>query len=202
MSPVTRTGRDGRQRPSRYRSLQPGMVVWLTLVWLLLWGDVSVLLVLGGALLAVVVLVVFPLPPLRLQVRVRPVAVVRLLVRFHRDIVAASWQVIKATFRRRPVTNAVIGVQLRTPSDVVLTVVGEMLSLVPGSVLVETERSTYTLYLHVFDVDDPDRAEAFRRTAWAQEERVVRAFGKHLDHLHLPPAEAQQHALARLEEEQ
>lgn len=202
MSPVTRTGRDGRQRPSRYRSLQPGMVVWLTLVWLLLWGDLSVLLVLGGALVAVVVLVVFPLPPLRLQVRARPVAVVRLLVRFHRDIVAASWQVIKATFRRRPVTNAVIGVQLRTPSDVVLTVVGEMLSLIPGSVLVEAERSTYTLYLHVFDVDDPDRADAFRRTAWAQEERVVRAFGKHLDHLHLPPAQAQQHALARLEEEQ
>lgn len=202
MSPVTRTRRDGRQRPSRYRSLQPGMVVWLTLVWVLLWGDLSVLLVLGGALVAVVVLVVFPLPPLQLQVRVRPVALLRLVVRFHRDIVAASWQVTRATFRRRPVTNAVIGVQLRTPSDVVLTVVGEMLSLVPGSVLVEAERSTYTLYLHVFDVDDLDRAEAFRRTAWAQEERVVRAFGKHLDHLHLPPAQAQQHALARLEEEQ
>lgn len=202
MSPVTRTRRDGRVRPARYRSLQPGMLVWLTLVWVMLWGDFSPKGAVGGLLVAVVVCLVFPLPPLRLHVRVRPLALVWLAVRFLADIVVASWQVSLATFRRELVTSAVIGVQLRTPSDFVMTVVGEMLSLVPGSVVVEAERSTYTLYLHVFDIDDEEQAEAFRRTAWAQEERVVRAFGRHLDHLSLPPAEAQARALDRLAEDE
>lgn len=202
MRAVTRTRRDGRVRPARYRSVQPVAIGWLTLVWVLLWGDPSLKGFLGGVLVAVLVCVVFPLPALRMHLRVRPLPAAYLLARFLADVVVASWQVTRATFRRRPVLNAVIGVQLRTPSDIVLTVVGEMLSLVPGSVVVEAERSTYTLYLHVFDISDQAGAERFRQSAWAQEARLVRAFGRHLDHLGLAPAEAQAHAMARLREDE
>lgn len=202
MSPVTRIRRDGTVRPARYGSLQVGVIAWLALVWMLLWGNFTLMGLLGGMVVGALVSLSFPLPPLRMNLRVRPVALVWLVVKFHYDIVSASWQVVKATFRRRPVTNAVVGVQLRTPSDFVLTIVGEMLTLVPGSVLIEAERSTYTIYLHVFDIDDAQQAEAFRRTAWAQEERVVRAFGRHVDHLHLPPAQAQERAVAQLSEEE
>lgn len=202
MRAVTRTRRDGRVRPARYRSVQPVAIGWLTSVWVLLWGDPSPKGVIGGVLVAVLVCVVFPLPALRMHLRVRPLSAAYLLVRFLADVVAASWQVTRATFRRRPVTSAVIGVRLRTPSDIVLTVVGEMLSLVPGSVVVEAERSTYTLYLHVFDITDEPGVERFRQSAWAQEARVVRAFGRHLDHLQLPPAEAQAHAMARLKDDE
>lgn len=188
-------------RPTRRGTLQPAAIIWLTLVWVALWGEISLITVLGGILVAVLVCLLLPLPRVRMRSRVRPLALAHLVLRFVGDLVAATWQVAAATFRPRAITSAVIGVRLKTPSDFVLTVVGEMLTLVPGSVVVEAERSTYTLYLHVFDIDDEDQVEAYRHAVWAQEARVVRALGRHLDHLDLPPAQAQAHAMARFEEE-
>ena len=49
----------------RLRSVHPWSVLWLTVVWLALWGTVSPLTVVGGVLVAVAVLVVFPMPRLR-----------------------------------------------------------------------------------------------------------------------------------------
>ena len=74
-------------------------------------------------------------------------------------------------------------VNLRTPSDFVLTVVAEMTCLIPGSVVVEARRSTHTLFIHVLDVDDLEAVERFKQSVLDQEARVVRALGRHVDHL-------------------
>lgn len=178
MSPVTRTRRDGSVRPARYRAVQPWVVVWLTVVWLALWGAVTPLLVVGGVLVAVGVCVVFPLPPVRMAVRPRPLALVALLAIFLKDVAVASVQVARVTLRRDcTLRNAVLAVSLRTPSDFVLTVVAEMVSLVPGSIVVEARRSTHTLFLHVLDVGDLEGVERFRASVLELEARVVHAFG-------------------------
>ena len=62
-------------------------------------------------------------------------------------------------------------------AQVVLTVVAEMVSLVPGSLVVEARRSTHTLFLHVLDARDQDGVERMRREVLALERRVVLAFG-------------------------
>ncbi len=80
------------------------------------------------------------------------------------------------TLRRRRPTSAVIEVDLASDSDFVMTVVAEIVSLIPGSVIVEARRSTHTLFLHVLDVDDDADAESARRRVLAQERRVLRAF--------------------------
>lgn len=162
----------------RGRSLQWPVLLWLTTVWVLLWGDLSVANVLAGLAIAIVVCLVFPLPPLRMTVSIRPGWMLWLIVRFLWDVVVASFQVAVKTlqFRRQP-RNAVIEVDLRTPSDFVLTVVAEMVSLVPGSLVVEARASTHTLFLHVLDVGDRAGAEAFRDQVFALERRVVLAFG-------------------------
>ena len=175
MSPVTRTRRDGTSRPARHRAVQPLAVVWLTLVWLALWGEVAPLYVLGGVVVAVGICLVFPLPPLDLAARVRPLLLLALVARFLVDVVRASVQVSRVVLRRGHVRNAVVAVDLESSSDFVLTLVAAMLSLVPGSVVVEARRSTHTLYLHVLDVPDAEAAEAFRRSALALEQRVLAA---------------------------
>jgi multicomponent Na+:H+ antiporter subunit E len=178
VSPVTKQRADGTVRPSRYRALQPSALIWLTVVWVVLWGDVSIANILSGAALAVVVCLVFPLPPVRMKLRVRPLWLLWLVVRFLMDVVVASaevsWKVV--TLRRAP-ENAVIEVTLRTPSDFVLTVVGELTSLVPGSVVVEARRSSHTLFLHVLDARDESGVERVREATYALERRVVLAFG-------------------------
>jgi multicomponent Na+:H+ antiporter subunit E len=182
VSPVTKQRADGTVRPLRYRALQPGALLWLTVVWVVLWGDVSVANIVSGAALAVVVSLVFPLPPVHMRLRIRPLWLLWLAVRFLVDVVVAStevaWKVL--TLRGAP-RNAVIEVNLRTPSDFVLTVVGELTSLVPGSIVVEARRSSHTLFLHVLDARDGAGVERVRQATHALERRVVLAFGAQTD---------------------
>ena len=178
-----------RPRPARVRGLQLPVLAWLTIVWVALWGELSVFNVVAGIVVAVVVCLVFPLPRLHMHLHVRLLRLAWLVVRFLADVVTASAQVAWTTlqFHRQP-RNAVIEVQLRTPSDFVLTVVAEMTSLVPGSLVVEARRSTHTLFLHVLDARDQAGVEKMRRDVLALERRVVLAFGAATDHLQ-PPAE-------------
>ena len=164
--------------PSRYRAVQLPTVLFLTAVWWALWGTWSMLSLVGGVLVALAVCVVFPLPPLRLRVRVRPLALVVLVAVFLRDVVVASVQVIGVTLGPQDrLSNALVAVPLRTGSDIVLTAVAELVTLVPGSVVVEAHRASHTLFLHSLDVHDAAGVERVRERVWAQEARVVAAFG-------------------------
>lgn len=167
-----------RPHASRFAAVQPSSLLWLTVVWVALWGDVSFANVLGGLAVALLVMTVFPLPPVRMRLRVRPHWLLWLGVRFVSDVVVASLQVtwLTLTLRGDP-RNALIRVRLRTDSELVLTLVGEMTSLVPGSIVVEVRRTTRTLYLHVLDARDEEGIERIRRRTLALERRVVMAIG-------------------------
>ncbi|WP_211225907.1 Na+/H+ antiporter subunit E [Nocardioides alkalitolerans] len=178
MSPQMKTTRSGRQRPARYRSIQWPMILVLTLVWWILWGSYSALSLVGGVLVAVGVCFVFPLPPLKMRLQFNAWAAVVLLGRFVFDVFRASAQVAWLTlFPPKPLMNALVEVRLRSRSDFVLTVVAELVSLVPGSVVVEAHRSSHTLFLHSIDIRDQEGIDRVRANVLAQEDRVVRAFG-------------------------
>lgn len=168
----------------RRRTLQLPVLLWLTLVWLMLWRDFSLGNALLGFVVALAVCLLFPLPPLRMSLRVRPVALVWLVIRFLWDVVVSSVQVAKATLGpTKNLRNAVVEVNLKTPSDFVLTIVAEMICLIPGSLAVEARRSTHTLFFHAFDVKDEAGVELFRQRVLDQERRVVRALGARVEHL-------------------
>jgi multicomponent Na+:H+ antiporter subunit E len=180
---------DGSLRPARLRGLQLPVLLWLVLVWIALWGDLSVANIVGGLAVAVVVSLVFPLPPLRMHLHVRPLRLGWLVLHFLGDVVMASVDVAWKTLQlHRQPRNAVIEVDLRTHSDFVLTVVAEMVSLVPGSLVVEARRSTHTLFLHVLDARDMAGVEKMRAQVFALERRVVLALGTETEHLQ-PPSE-------------
>lgn len=179
MSPQLKTTRAGNVRPARYKSLQWPVLLWLTLVWMALWRSWTPGQALLGLLVAAGVCLVFPLPPLRINLRPRPLALAWLLIRFGWDVIVSSVQVSGVVLFRDPrkLSNALVEVDLVTPSDFVLTIVAEMTTLIPGSVVVEARRSTHSLFLHVLDVKDEAAAEAFKARVLAQEQRVLRAFG-------------------------
>ena len=165
-------------RSGRRRALQWPAVLWLTVVWCLLWGEFTVGNVVAGIVVAVAVLVLFPLPSLAFSSRPHPWGLVRLVVIFVFDLVRSSLQVatLALRFGRQPV-NAVLVVPLRTRSEFAMWVTAEMVSLVPGSLLIEVSRSRWALQVHVMDTQDPAAAELARQRVWAQERRVVEAFG-------------------------
>jgi multicomponent Na+:H+ antiporter subunit E len=151
-------------------------VVGLTLLWLLLWGYVTPLLVAGGLLASIVVVVVFPFPSAQWNGSFRPWPFAVLVARFVVDLVVASFQVAWIAVRPRPLgESAVIEVQLHTRSELLLVLTGELVSLVPGSLLIELDASTGRMWLHVLDgTRDLNAVEA---QVHAQERRVIAALG-------------------------
>jgi len=164
----------------------------LVAVWVLLWGVLSWANLISGLLVAAAVLAVFPLPPVPFAGRPHPLALLRLAWRFVTDLVAASVQLAVLAFRfgHQP-RSAIIRVPLRVPSDLVLTLTAEAVSLVPGSLIVDTDQASTTLYIHVIGLADRDAVERFRREVYRTEARIVRAIGSDADISRLnnrPPA--------------
>lgn len=169
------------RRRLRWR-LQWRAVLLLALVWVLLWGEASLLNILFGLVLGWVITVVFWLAPIRYYGRIRPWGVVRLVTAQLRDLAVASVQLAIAAFRPTlRIRPGIIKVRLNSNSDLFQVMVAELISIVPGTLVVETVRRPRLLYLHVFDLPDRGAARAQRHHALAIEERVIRAFGSEHD---------------------
>lgn len=154
----------------------------LVLLWMLLWGSFDWLGLVTGVLLAALVSVVFYLPPVQLSGRLNPWRTVLFFLRLLLDIVSASVQVAALALapRYRP-GNAILAVPLRTRSDLILTWTAIATSIVPGSLVVDIDRVTSTLYLHVLNLHTLEQVERFRETVFATESRIVHAFGSRED---------------------
>ncbi|WP_250031078.1 Na+/H+ antiporter subunit E [Paractinoplanes maris] len=150
----------------------------LTVIWVLLWGSFTPLTVAGGLVIAVVVLIVFPLPAVTYAGRIHPLGVLRFAGRFLTDMVVASVQVAVLAFRFGHVPrSAIVAVALRAPSDLGLTLTAEALSLVPGSLIVDADRRRGVLYVHVLGISSADEADRFKQGVLDLERRIIRAFG-------------------------
>lgn len=168
-------------RRLRFR-FQGRAVLLLTAAWVMLWGDPSLLTIGFGALLAWVITVVFWLAPIRYYGRVHLWRALVLLLVQLRELAVASVQLSVVAFRpRMRLKPGIIRVDLRSNNDLYQVAVAQLISIVPGTLVVEISRRPRVLWLHVFDLPDPDSIEHQRQHALAIEERLVRAFGSAAD---------------------
>ncbi|MGO0575861.1 Na+/H+ antiporter subunit E [Ornithinimicrobium panacihumi] len=152
-------------------------VLWLTLVWLLLWGAVDPVLLVGGFLVSVLVLVAFPLPRVPIKLRVRPWQVIVLVSRFLYDLVVASAEVAWLAVRPGPVARGVVlELELAGDDELLQTITAEMVALVPGTVVIDLDSMQRILTLHALNVGTPKQAQGVRHRVLGQEARVLRAF--------------------------
>lgn len=165
---------------SRLRHVRrhPGFLLWLTLVWVGLWGSVTAANVLGGLAVAVLVLVLLPVPAVGEQGPVRTLPLLRYLAFFAWELVRASlivvWQVLRL---RGELRQAVIAVDAVGASDRLLTVVANSISLTPGTLTLEVDRERSVLYVHVLDVGGPQGVEQARRSIERLERLAILALG-------------------------
>lgn len=174
-------GRDAataRPGPGGRRRDQAIALGWLGLIWVLLWGDVSWGNLLGGLVVGAAVLLFFPLPPVTFGGRLRLGALFVLAATFAGELVSASVRVAAVAVRPgcRP-HSAIVAVRLRVRTDLNLALTAEVISLVPGTLILETDRDRGVLYVHVFDVRDPEDLAKSRDRVLAVERRIVRAIG-------------------------
>lgn len=156
----------------------PFILLWLTAVWVGLWGTLTAANVLGGLALAAALLALLPLPEAPSQGRVRWPALLRYLAFFALELVRASlivvWQVLRPGGELR---QAVIAVDAMGASDLLLTVVANSISLTPGTLTLEVDRERSILYVHVLDVGGPEGVERARRSIEHLERLAILALG-------------------------
>ncbi|QEW01683.1 Na+/H+ antiporter subunit E [Microbacterium lushaniae] len=152
--------------------------VWLIALWMLLWGQFTVVSFLTGLVAAIAVTRVFRLPPVQLSGRLNFWYGLVFVVTFLTDVVRGSLIVAAQVldFRRQP-GAAIIAVPLRTDDDLIMTHVGVTASLIPGSLIVEADRDRRILYLHVIGVRSDADVEKQRAAVLLFERRIVRAVG-------------------------
>ena len=154
------------------------LLVWLVIVWGALWQDFSPGNLLFGALLAVAVARLFYLPPVELSGRFNILYAVPFALVFLAKVAAASAQLLYLAIAKGPkVTNAVVAVPLRSRQDLMVTATGHVISLIPGSLVVEVDRSTSTLYLHALNISSPQEVENLKNEVRSIEAGLIRIKG-------------------------
>ena len=162
-------------------------LVWFTILWVLLWGTLSVANVLTGVLVAVGVLVLARQPARHRDpggtARVRPLATLWFAVFVLYKLVEANiilaWEIITP---RNTINTGVIAVPLRTESELAMLVVSTVITLTPGTVTIDVKGSPPVLYVNVLHLHDLDKVRADMLDL---EERSVRAFGSRDDRAQL-----------------
>lgn len=137
-------------------------VAWLTMVWVALWESLTWANIAGGLLAGIVTVVLVPPRPDTLTVGSRPIAGLKLLFVFLWKLaqasIAVAWEVVTPGDTTNP---AVITVSLHTRSDGIITSVANMVSLTPGTLTLDVDPDTRTLYIHVlhFISEETTRAD-------------------------------------------
>ncbi|MEA5457218.1 Na+/H+ antiporter subunit E [Sinomonas sp. JGH33] len=169
MSPV-------RRRTSLRKELP--LLAWLVIVWGALWQDFSPGNLVFGLVLALLVTRFLALPPVELSGRFNVFHAARYAFVFVGQLVAASATLLRLAVTVGPrVSSAVVAVPLRSHADLMVTATGHLVSLIPGSLIVDVDRANATLYVHGIDVPDAAAAERVRRSVLATEAELIRIMG-------------------------
>lgn len=149
-------------------------VGWLALVWVALWEDPSLANILVGAAIGTAAVAAVPLTPGEARPAIRPWPALRLLVYFLWKLVEASlvvaWEVVTPRIR---INEAIVAVPIHGVSEGFTTVVANMITLTPGTVVVEVRENPTILYVHVLHFRGVERV---RQDVRALEEMVMEAF--------------------------
>lgn len=148
-------------------------LVWLTILWVALWGEPSPGNIAAGLAIAVVLEMVFPTGA-RLRHRIKPIPALSFGLYMMWGIVASSLRVIVAVLRPTPerVSVTMIDVPLVSTSQSVVSVTVNTISLTPGTLTIDHDNDSNVITVHVLgDVD-----EASFRAQMLDHERRVSAF--------------------------
>lgn len=150
----------------------------MEVVWVLLWDSVSAMTLLTGVIVALGVMWMFRLPPVKLSGRFNIVYFARFMAWFAWQVCTASVHVAWLAVRPRRVgPGSMVAVQLHTRSDLLMTLVTLVNGLLPGTFVVEVDRAHAVLYLHALGANTAQAVERAREETLTIERLLAMAMG-------------------------
>jgi multicomponent Na+:H+ antiporter subunit E len=163
-------------------ALRAWVLFWLMLVWILLWGTVSAANIVSGLAIALVITVLLPLPAVPVEGRVHPVSLLRLIALVAYELLLSSLQVAWLAIKPGPPPlSAVLRAHLAIKSDLVLALAVNIITLTPGSVVLEIDQVRRMIYAHVIDVGSDRAVKRFYRQVSQIERLLVATFERETD---------------------
>ena len=172
-----------KNRPAtRKLLLRAWVLCWLTLVWMLLWGNVSAANVLSGLAVAMVITLLLPLPAVPVEGKLHPLSLLRLVVHIAYYLVLSSVQVAWLAIKPGPPPQtAVLRAHLAIKSDLVLALAVNAINLIPGSIVLEIDQTRRMIYVHVIDVGSEASVQRFYRQVADVERLMIASFEREAD---------------------
>lgn len=162
---------------TRKWALRAGLLCWLTLVWVMLWGTLTPANVLSGLVVATLITVLLPLPVMPMQGRLHPLSLIRLLLYVAWDLTKASFQIAWLTVRPGgPPKGAILRAEMAVKSDLTLSLAAAILTLIPGTMVVDLDQAGRVLYVHVLNVEPEGAIERFHRDIAYLRKLLIAAF--------------------------
>ncbi|GAA0535205.1 multisubunit sodium/proton antiporter MrpE subunit [Saccharopolyspora erythraea NRRL 2338] len=153
------------------------LLLWLTLVWVMLWGTLDAGTVFFGLIVALLVTAVFPMPPITTNIVVRPHRLAHLVLYLAWDLLISTARVAWQAVRYGPNAKAgIVAVTMLTDSDHLTAMVANGVSLAPGKFVMQIDRANRICYVYALGMGEHD-AESVRRDVLSLEAKVVRAVG-------------------------
>lgn len=161
----------------RARILQLFVLLWLTVVWVWLWGDISVGNMVGGLVIGLSIMLLLPLPRVPVEGKIHPLpflALVGLVIYYALESsVQVAWLAIRPS---APPLTGVLRVKLSIKSDLVLVLCCDVLNLIPGTLVLEVDTSRRAVYVHVLDVGSEKAVANFYRSTRKLERLLISSF--------------------------
>src|SRR5690554_668520 len=171
-----------RSRGARSVRRQLPMQLALVILWIFLWGDFDWSTIGMAVIVSIAIPAIFYLPPIESTGRFNPFwtawFVIHLLYDITRSSLLVAAQAMGIAYSPQ---QAIIGVKMRTRSDLILTATAEASTLVPGTMALDADREHGELFLHLFSVHSDEDIEKARKTLLATEARLIMAFGSKRD---------------------
>lgn len=158
----------------------PGLLIWLVLLWVLLWGEFTWANVLSGVVVGYSIVLGSGVGQTTTvhwddRARISPLHLIRfvvfVLLKLIQSNLVLAWEIITP---RNKINSGIIAIQLRTESALSMAVVANVITLTPGTMTLESKGSPATLYVNVLHLHD---LEQVRKDLLYIEDLSVKAFG-------------------------
>lgn len=162
---------------TRDRALQLFVLCWLTVVYIWLWGNVSIANIASGLLIGALIMWSLRLPKVHVTGSVHPLAMMKLVGLSCYYALESSVAVAWLALRPGPLpTTGVVRIRLLIESDLVLVLCCDVLNLIPGSMVLEIDKEHRTVYVHLLDAGSPNAVGKFYRTTRRLEKLFIASF--------------------------
>ncbi|MFV0458666.1 MAG: Na+/H+ antiporter subunit E [Actinomycetales bacterium] len=139
------------------------ITAWVVLIWVGLWGDLSVANVLAGLAVGVFVSLVAPLPPTVRRYRPSVIGYVRLTVVLFVALAKATWDVaVRVLSPHVRLSPGIVVVEAGLRDPLVLSIAANATTMTPGTITLDVVPDRGLLVVHALVVSDDKDVEQVR----------------------------------------